>query len=182
MFSLPQCFPPVVAAGFVHILVTVCTPPPPPSGHLRIDEDTQADGMCYMRTLVSVCVAFSPTGYTTLSMHKQIVKDCKHATNIWTDSLVCRSLCKDSYTDRMSAVLNHHHPPNTHTCTHTAKNEAITKTQTSSLVLICHRVNTQRRTWAPGVNWFQLSCAHTVRGPSSSRCRQACSVLPSRPA
>lgn len=113
----------------------------------------------------SQCVAFSPTGYTTLSIHKQILKNCKHATNIWTNSLVCRSLCRilariECLWFRTTPLF----PPAK------KKKKKRQSSQNSSLVLICHQVNTQRRTWTAGVNWFQLSCAHTMSGPSSSRC------------
>lgn len=75
-----------------------------------------------------------------LSIHKQIVKDCKHATNIWTKSLVCRSLCR--IPARIECRRFQTTPPPSKK---KKKKESIIKTLTSSLVLICHRVNTKRR-------------------------------------
>lgn len=145
-----------------------------PAPHqIRVDEHTHADSALHEDAGLSVW-PFLQQDIQTSSIHKKIV-DCKHGTNIWTDSLVCHSLCRIPAQIewlRFLTILFFPHK----------KNEAIIKTKTSCLVLICHRVNTKCRTWTARVNWFQLSCAHTVSGPSSYRCRHAGrSGLPSRP-
>lgn len=64
-----------------------------PAPHqIRVDERTHADSVLHEDAGLSVW-PFLQQDIQTSSIHKKIV-DCKHGTNIWTDSLVCHSLCR----------------------------------------------------------------------------------------